>query len=112
MEPQTATQLSTTFEARWWRELWMICGKLAQAVENIAWVNEEAISSAVAESAVSQIISKRFVKKQQMCWTRQSAHLLSQIRTQVANETLRTTFQRGYPGTRETPVVAEEHMAA
>ncbi len=38
--------------------------------------NEEAISSAVAEPAVNQIISKRFVKKQQMRWTRRGAHLL------------------------------------
>ncbi len=30
--------------------------------------NGEAISSAVAESSVNQIISKRFVKKQQMRW--------------------------------------------
>ena len=43
--------------------------------------NEEAISSAVAESSVNQIISKRFVKKQQMRWTRRGAHLLLQIRT-------------------------------
>jgi hypothetical protein len=30
--------------------------------------NEEAISSAVAESTVNQIVSKRFVKKQQMAY--------------------------------------------
>ena len=43
--------------------------------------NGEAISSAVAESSVNQIISKRFVKKQQMRWTRRGAHLLLQVRT-------------------------------
>src|SRR5579872_274802 len=31
--------------------------------------NGEAISSAVAESTVNQIVSRRFVKKQQMRWT-------------------------------------------
>jgi Transposase len=60
--------------------------------------NEEAISSAVAESTVNQIVSKRFVKKQQMRWTRRGAHLLLQIRTRVLDDTLRATFQRWYPG--------------
>ena len=60
--------------------------------------NGEAISSAVAESSVNQIISKRFVKKQQMRWTRRGAHLLLQVRTQVLDDTLTTTFQRWYPG--------------
>jgi hypothetical protein len=60
--------------------------------------NEEVISSAVAESAVNQIISKRFVKKQQMRWTRRGTHLLLHIRTRVLDETLSTAFQRWYPG--------------
>ncbi len=60
--------------------------------------NGEAISSAVAESSVNQIVSKRFVKKQQMRWTRRGAHLLLQVRTQVLDNTLTATFQRWYPG--------------
>lgn len=60
--------------------------------------NEEAISSAVAESTVNQIVSKRFVKKQQMRWTRRGAHLLLQVRTRVLDDTLTATFQRWYPG--------------
>ncbi len=60
--------------------------------------NDEAISSAVAESAVNQIVSRRFVKKQQMRWTRRGTHLLLQIRTQVLDDTLPATFQRWYPG--------------
>ena len=56
--------------------------------------NEEAISSAVAESTVNQIVSKRFVKKQQMRWTKRGAHLLLQIRTRVLDDTLAPTFQR------------------
>jgi hypothetical protein len=67
--------------------------------------NGEAISSAVAESSVNQMISKRFVKKQQMRWTRRGAHLLLQIRTRVLDDTLATTFQHWYPGmeTGESP---------
>jgi len=60
--------------------------------------NGEAISSAVAESSVNQMISKRFVKKQQMRWTKQGAHLLLQIRTRVLDDTLAAAFQRWYPG--------------
>ena len=60
--------------------------------------NGEAISSAVAESSVNQVISKRFVKKQQMRWTRRGAHLLLQVRTRVLDDTLAATFQRWYPG--------------
>jgi hypothetical protein len=60
--------------------------------------NEEAISSAVAESTVNQIVSRRFVKKQQMRWTRRGAHLLLQLRTRVLDDTLLATFQRWYPG--------------
>ena len=60
--------------------------------------NGEAISSAVAESSVNQIVSKRFVKKQQMRWTRRGAHLLLQVRTRVLDDTLTATFQRWYPG--------------
>jgi hypothetical protein len=60
--------------------------------------NGEAISSAVAESSVNQIVSRRFVKKQQMRWTRRGAHLLLQVRTRVLDDTLTATFQRWYPG--------------
>jgi hypothetical protein len=48
------------------------------------WRNDEAISSAFAESAVNQIVSRRFVKKQQMRWTEHGSHHLLQIRTRVA----------------------------
>lgn len=59
--------------------------------------NGEPISSALAESSVNQMISKRFVKKQQMRWTRRGAHLLLQIRTRTLDGTLPATFQRWYP---------------
>lgn len=57
----------------------------------------EAISSTVAKSSVNQKVSKRFVKKQQMRWTRCGAHLLLQVQTQVLDDTLKATFQRWYP---------------
>jgi hypothetical protein len=46
----------------------------------------------MAESAVNQIISKRFVKKQQMKWSKRGAHLLLQVRTHVLNGDLRDRF--------------------
>jgi hypothetical protein len=58
----------------------------------------EKISTAFAESAVNQVISKRMVKKQQMQWTESGAHNLLQIRTKVLNNQLRKTFVRWYPG--------------
>ena len=68
--------------------------------------NGEPISTAMAESTVNQVISKRFVKKQQMKWTKRGAHLLLQVRTHVLNGELREMFCRWYPGmtTREEPM--------
>ena len=56
------------------------------------------ISSAMAESVVNQVISHRFVKKQQMRWSPESAHRLLQVRTAVLNDELATHFQRWHPG--------------
>src|ERR1700674_3997436 len=58
----------------------------------------EKISTAFAESAVNQVISKRMVKKQQMRWSESGAHNLLQIRTKVLNNQLREAFVRWYPG--------------
>jgi hypothetical protein len=66
----------------------------------------EAISTAFTESAVNQVISKRMVKKQQMRWTPQGAHLLLQIRTRVLNDQLADDFRRWYPGFTRTPDTA------
>jgi hypothetical protein len=60
--------------------------------------HDETISTAFVESTVNYVISKRFVKKQQMRWTQRGAHLLLQTRTQVLNGDLRKTFCRWYPG--------------
>lgn len=57
----------------------------------------ETITTAFVESTVNWVISKRMVKKQQMRWTREGAHLLLQVRTKTLNEELRDTFCRWYP---------------
>jgi hypothetical protein len=62
------------------------------------WRAGETISTAFVESAVDQVLSKRFVKKQQMSWSRRGAHLLLQVRTRVLNEELRGKFESWYPG--------------
>ncbi|MHB8753167.1 MAG: ISKra4 family transposase, partial [Aggregatilineales bacterium] len=64
----------------------------------------EIISTAFVESTVNYVLSKRFVKKQQMRWTREGAHLLLQIRLQVINEDWRNTFCHWYPGMEPEPV--------
>ena len=61
------------------------------------WRAGERISTAFVESAVDQVLSKRFVKKQQMSWSRRGAHLLLQVRTRVLNEELRDKFGEWYP---------------
>jgi hypothetical protein len=43
------------------------------------------------------VISKRMVKRQQMRWTPQGAHLLLQVRTRVLNDDLADDFHRWYP---------------
>src|SRR5271167_3000953 len=60
--------------------------------------HREKISTAFAESAVNQVVSKRMAKTQQMRWTESGAHNLLQIRTKVLNDQLRETFVRWYPG--------------
>jgi hypothetical protein len=58
----------------------------------------EAISSALAESAVNHVVSKRMSKKQQMRWSPTGAQLFLQVRTAVLNNDLAGHFQRWYPG--------------
>jgi len=45
----------------------------------------QSISSAMAESAVNQVIHARMCKRQQMRWTPRGAHLLAQVRCAVLN---------------------------
>ena len=57
----------------------------------------EPISTGFVESAVNQVISKRFVKKQQIRWLMRGAHALLQLRTREWNGELRAEFERWYP---------------
>jgi hypothetical protein len=57
----------------------------------------ETIRTAFVESTIHPVVSRRFVKKQQMQWTPKGAHLLLQIRTKVLNDELEETFRRWYP---------------
>lgn len=57
----------------------------------------ETISTAFVESTINQVVSRRFVKLQQMHWTLRGAHLLLQTRTKVLNQELEGIFRRWYP---------------
>lgn len=57
----------------------------------------EPITSSFVESAVNQVVSKRFVKRQQVAWRPAHAQGLLQVRTSVLNEQLRSCFERWYP---------------
>jgi hypothetical protein len=50
--------------------------------------NGEAISTAFVESTVNTVLSKRFVKRQSMQWTKRGAHLLLQTRVKTFNHAL------------------------
>ena len=64
------------------------------------WRNGEAIATGFVESTVNKVISKRFVKKQQMRWTTKGVHILLQVRMLVINEELESKFKQWYPGFR------------
>lgn len=68
--------------------------------------HEEPIASGFVESAVNQVASKRFVKRQQMAWRPRFAHNLLQIRTAMLNDQLRSYIERWYP------FIAGEKIAA
>jgi hypothetical protein len=57
----------------------------------------ETISTAFVESTINQVVSRRFVKLQQMHWTLRGAHLLLQTRTAVLNDELEGVFRGWYP---------------
>ena len=72
----------------------------------------ERISTAFVEATVNTVIGKRFAKKQQMQWTPRGAHLLLQTRTRALDGTLRTMFERWYPGLANDNRVNTERAAA
>ena len=72
----------------------------------------EPISTAFVESTINQVVSRRFVKKQQMQWTLRGAHLLLQTRTKVLNDELDKVFRRWYPKFRLQPQTQEPERKA
>lgn len=58
---------------------------------------ERETDTGFVESTANQVVSERFVKKQQMRWTPRGAHLLLQTRTKVLNGDLEKTFRGWYP---------------
>ncbi len=74
--------------------------------------NGETISTAFVESTVNEVISKRFVKKQQMRWTKKGAHNLLQVRIQVLNDDLKQTFHNWYVGMQDIPIFDKCDKAA
>jgi hypothetical protein len=67
------------------------------------WRNDEATATGFVESAVNQVVSKRFSKKQQMQWTKKGAHLVLQMRSQLLDERPGDTFRDSYPDFRTQP---------
>ena len=57
----------------------------------------ETITTAFVESTINWVVSKRMVKKQQMRWTKEGAHMLLQLRTKTLNGDLRGKFCEWYP---------------
>jgi hypothetical protein len=90
------------------RELQTYLSNNAQYIVNYGerYRNGEWISTSFAESTINQVISKRMVKKQQMQWTPEGAHLLLQVRTAVLNEDWEDTFRTWYPQFRPVPISA------
>ncbi len=82
------------------RELATYIANNASSIVNYGerYRNGERISTAFTESTINQVVSKRMVKKQQMQWTPEGAHLLLQVRTQVLNDEWDDTFRAWYPG--------------
>ncbi len=61
----------------------------------------ETISTAFVESTINQVVSRCFVRKQQMQWAPEGAHFLLQTRTRVLNDDLDAAFRDWYPQFRQ-----------
>jgi hypothetical protein len=68
-------------------------------IPNYGWRyrHGEAVSTAFVESTVNSVLSRRFVKRQSMQWTKRGAHLLLQMRVKTLNYELAAIFRRWYP---------------
>lgn len=67
----------------------------------------ERISTGFVESAVNQIVDKRFDKRQSMRWTQRGAHMLLQTRTRVLNGDLDRLVRDRYPTFKPSAVSAD-----
>jgi hypothetical protein len=61
----------------------------------------ERISTGFVESAVDQVVDKRFDKRQSMRWTPTGAHMMLQARTRVLNGDLDQLIRGRYPNFRK-----------
>jgi hypothetical protein len=66
------------------------------------WRADERISTGFVESAINQIVDKRFDKRQSMRWTPRGAYLLLQTRTRVLKGDLDQVTRRRYPAFRRS----------
>ena len=64
------------------------------------------ISTAMAESAVNQVVNARMCKRQQMRWSPRGAHLLAQVRCAVVNGDLASRLRRWSPPPRAATIPA------
>jgi len=58
------------------------------------------------------LLSERFVKKQQMRWTAEGAHLLLRVQTRELNGDLKETFRHWYPQFRPGDAADEGAVAS
>ena len=65
--------------------------------QDCAYRQGETITTSFVELTINQVVSRRFVKKQQMTWTLRGTHLLLQTGTKVLNNELEEVFRRWYP---------------
>jgi hypothetical protein len=88
---------------RSWRRAWRSSRLTSATIRNpfqttVSGIGRgETISTAFVESTINQVVSRRFVKRQQMHGTLRGAHLLLQTRTKVLNNELEEVFRRWYP---------------
>ena len=72
----------------------------ARAIPNYGecWRHGERVATSFVESTVNVVVGKRFIKRQQMQWSKKGVHLLLQTRTKALDGTLRHMFERWFPG--------------
>jgi len=79
------------------RQRWRLLLLLGRWGSGLRYRQGETITTSFVELTINQVVSRRFVKKQQMAWTLRGARLLLQTRTKVLNNELEEVFCRWYP---------------